>query len=285
MKGGESIIEKNFYDNINVLECIEKDGIKIEILEYKTLRGLRDVCLAENLYYLEKAGMSLKQIKITLNNSAVTTERGALYFHKGNIAAECETGGVGGLAKKLIKNRLTSESTFTPTYSGTGEIFLEPGFNHYILLELKNEAIIVDRGMFYCCENGISVEVSAQKNLSSGLFGGEGWFQTKISGTGLCVLAIPVPPAEVLKYELKNERLQVDGNFVFLRTASLNFTVGRSAKNFVGDFTSGEGALQTFEGTGIVWMAPTQYVYKTLAQCFSAPLLNTSRSADTSNDD
>ena len=124
MKGGESIIEKNFYDNINVLECIEKDGIKIEILEYKTLRGLRDVCLAENLYYLEKAGMSLKQIKITLNNSAVTTERGALYFHKGNIAAECETGGVGGLAKKLIKNRLTSESTFTPTYSGTGEIFL-----------------------------------------------------------------------------------------------------------------------------------------------------------------
>ena len=106
MKGGESIIEKNFYDNINVLECIEKDGIKIEILEYKTLRGLRDVCLAENLYYLEKAGMSLKQIKITLNNSAVTTERGALYFHKGNIVAECETGGVGGLAKKLIKNKI-----------------------------------------------------------------------------------------------------------------------------------------------------------------------------------
>lgn len=265
MKGGEPIIEQKYYDNINVLECVEKDGIKVEILEYKSLQGLRDVSLAKELYYLEKAGMSLKQVKITLRNGAVTTERGALYFHKGNICTECDTGGVGGLAKKFIKNKLTNESAFTPTYSGTGEVFLEPGFSHFILMELKNDSIIVDKGMFYCCENGVSVEVTSQKNLSSGLFGGEGWFQTKISGTGLCVLAIPVPLAEVLKYELNNERLQVDGDFVFLRSSSLNFTVERSAKGLVGNMTSGDGALQTFEGTGQVWMAPTQLVYKTLS--------------------
>lgn len=264
MKGGEPIIEQKYYDNINVLECAEKDGTKIEILEYKSLRGLRDVSLAKDLYYIEKAGMSLKQVKITLRNSAVTTERGALYFHKGNICAECDTGGVGGLAKKLIKNKLTNESAFTPTYSGTGELFLEPSFSHFILMELDNDSITVDKGMFYCCENGVSVEVISQKNLSSGLFGGEGWFQTKISGTGLCVLAIPVPLAEVLKYELNNERLQVDGDFVFLRSSSLNFTVERSAKSLVGNMSSGDGALQTFEGTGKVWMAPTQLVYKTL---------------------
>lgn len=228
--------------------------------------------------------MSLKQVKITLLNSAVTTESGALHFHKGNICAECETGGVGGLAKKLLKNKLTNESAFTPTYSGTGEVFLEPSFSHYILMELNNDAIIVDKGMFYCCENGVRVEVSAQKNLSSGLFGGEGWFQTKISGTGLCVLAIPVPSAEVLKYELKNERMQVDGNFVFLRSASINFTVERSAKNLVGNLTSGEGALQTFEGTGTVWMAPTQYVYGALSRCYYPPASKTSRSSSSSDD-
>jgi uncharacterized protein (AIM24 family) len=266
MKGGEPIIEQKYYDNINLLECAEKDGIKIEILEYKSLRGLRDVSLAKELYYIEKAGMSLRQVKITLTKSAVTTERGALYFHKGNICAECDTGGVGGLAKKLIKNKLTNESAFTPTYSGTGEIFLEPSFSHFILMELDNDSITVDKGMFYCCENGVSVEVTSQKSLSSGFFGGEGWFQTRISGTGICVLAIPVPLAEVLKYELNNERLQVDGDFVFLRSSSLNFTVERSAKNLVGNMTSGDGALQTFEGTGKVWMAPTQLVYKTLAR-------------------
>jgi hypothetical protein len=82
-----------------LLESAEKDGIKIEILEYKSLRGLRDVSLAKDLYNIEKAGMSLKQVKITLRNSAVTTERGALYFHKGNICKECDTGGVGELDK------------------------------------------------------------------------------------------------------------------------------------------------------------------------------------------
>lgn len=268
-----------------MLECIEKDGIKIEILEYKTLRGLRDICLAKNLYYIEKAGMSLKQIKITLKNSAVTTERGALYFHKGNICTECETGGVGGLAKKLIKNKLTNESAFTPTYSGTGEIFLEPSFSHFILMELNNDAIIVDKGMFYCCERGVSVEVSSQKNLSSGLFGGEGWFQTRISGTGLCVLAIPVPLAEVLKYELNNERLQVDGNFVFLRSASINFTVERSAKNLVGNLTSGDGALQTFEGTGTIWMAPTQFAYGALAGCNYPSAARITKNSGNSNEE
>ncbi|MCQ1534597.1 AIM24 family protein [Methanosarcina sp. KYL-1] len=278
-------IEQQFYDNINVLECIEKDGIKIEILEYKSLRGLRDVCFAENLYYLEKAGMSLKQVKVTLRNSSITTERGALYFHKGRITAECETGSVSGLAKKLIKNKLTNESAFTPTYSGTGEVFLEPSFSHFILLDLDNDAIIVDKGMFYCCESGVNVEVAVQKNLSSGLFGGEGWFQTKISGTGLCVLAIPVPPAEVLKYELNNERMQVDGNFVFLRSASVNFTVERSAKNLVGNLTSGEGALQTFEGTGIVWMAPTQFVYGALSSCYYPPVTATKSKSSSSSDD
>ncbi|WP_235282806.1 AIM24 family protein [Methanosarcina sp. 1.H.T.1A.1] len=257
-----------------MLEHIEKDGVKIEILQYKTLRGLRDVCFAENLYHIEKAGMSLKQVKITLRNSAVTTESGALYFHKGNICAECKIGGVGGLAKKLIKNSLTEESAFTPTYSGTGEIFLEPSFGHFILKELDNDSIIVDKGMFYCCESGVSVEVSSQKNLSSGLFGGEGWFQTKLSGKGLCVLEIPVPMDEVLKYELNNERLQVDGNFVFLRSSSIKFTVERSAKKLVGNLTSGERSLHTYEGTGQVWMAPTQSVYKTLAQCNYSPTAN-----------
>jgi len=71
---------------------------------------------------------------------------------------------------------------------------------------------------------------------------------------------------EVLKYELNNERLQVDGNFVFLRSASIKFTVEISAKKLVGSLTSGEGALHTYEGTGQVWIAPTQSVYKAVGQ-------------------
>ena len=255
---------KNFYDNINVLDSVETENVKIEVLEYNELKGSKDPRLSKELYYVQKSGMSLKQIKVTLNGGGIITEAGALNFHKGNISSESNIGGVGGLAKKMIKNKLTNESTFKPRYSGVGEVFLEPSFSHYIIVKLDGGSIVVDKGLFYCCDDSLEVGVASQKNISAGLFGGDGWFQTKISGTGACVLESPVPMNEVIKYQLDNERLQVDGNFALLRSGSVNFTVERSTKGIAGALTSGEGLMQTFEGTGIVWIAPTQPVYNVL---------------------
>ncbi|AAM05996.1 AIM24 family protein [Methanosarcina acetivorans] len=257
-------MDEKFYSNVNILDSIEKDGFKVEILECNHLKGSKDAALAEDLFYIKNAGMSLKMVKVTLENSGLITESGALYFHKGNIECTSGMGGVGGLAKKLIKSKLTNESTFKPVYKGTGEIFLEPSFSHYVLMHLENESIVVDKGIFYCCEEGMEIGVASQKNLSSGLLGGEGWFQTQISGTGAVVLEIPIPMEEVLKYKLDNERIQVDGNFALLRSGSVAYSVQRSSKQLFGSMTSGEGLLQTFEGTGQVWLAPTQPVYNRL---------------------
>jgi uncharacterized protein (AIM24 family) len=130
---------------------------------------------------------------------------------------------------------------------------------------LDNGSIIVDKGIFYCSESTLEVGVASQKNITAGLFGGEGWFQTKISGTGTCILESPVPMGEILKYNLDNERLQVDGNFAILRSDTVKFSVERSGRGIAGKLTSGEGLLQTFEGTGAVWLAPTQSVYHFIA--------------------
>ena len=254
-------MQHSFYENINVLDTVERDGLKAEILEYKSLKGSSDIQLAGNLFLAKESGMSLKQVKVTLNNSSVTTESGALYYMKGHIEAENKIGGMSGFLKKTIQSKLNQESTFKPTYTGTGEIFLEPSFGHYMFVELNNESIIVDKGLFFACESTLETSVSMQKNLSSGLLGNEGWFQTKISGTGLCILEIPVPKDEIIVYELNNEKLQVDGNFALLRSGNINFSVQRSTKKLIGTLTSGEGLLQTFEGTGQVWLAPTQSVY------------------------
>jgi uncharacterized protein (AIM24 family) len=257
-------MDEKFYSNMKVLDSIEKSGFKVEILECDHLKGSKDAALAEDLFYIKNAGMSLKMVKVTLEDGGLITESGALYFHKGHIECASGIGGVGGLAKKLIKSKLTNESTFKPMYRGTGEIFLEPSFSHYVLVSLENESIVVDKGIFYCCEEGMEIGVASQKNLSSGLLGGEGWFQTQISGTGIVVLEVPVPMEEVLKYKLNNERIQVDGNFALLRSGSVAFSVQRSSKQLFSSITSGEGLLQTFEGTGQVWLAPTQPVYNRL---------------------
>ncbi len=101
-----------------------------------------------------------------------------------------------------------------------------------------------------------------QKNVSSALLGGEGLFQTKIRGTGICVFELPVPLSEVRCIQLHNETLSVDGNFALMRSGNIEFTVEKSTKNLLGTFSSGEGLLQTFRGTGRVWLAPTQGVYQ-----------------------
>jgi uncharacterized protein (AIM24 family) len=40
--------------------------------------------------------------------------------------------------------------------------------------------------------------------------------------------------------------------------------VEKSTRSLLGTLTSGEGLLQTFRGTGSVWLAPTQHIYQRL---------------------
>jgi uncharacterized protein (AIM24 family) len=219
--------------------------------------------------------MRLKQIKIQLYGGEVILEAGALQFMKGNITAESTIGGIGGFAKKLASNVLTRESTFRPLYRGIGEIYLEPSFGHFTIIYLDNEEMIVDKGMFYAAESSIHVGIAMQKNISSALFGGEGLFQTKLTGTGWCVLSCPVPAQEIVRYQLQNEQLLVDGDFALLRKGNIEFRVSRSTKSFIGALTSGEGLLQTFFGTGEVWLAPTQDVYKRIKRMGIGTLTDT----------
>jgi uncharacterized protein (AIM24 family) len=98
------------------------------------------------------------------------------------------------------------------------------------------------------------------------MFGGEGFFQTKISGSGVAILYSPVPQDEILRYQLTGDKLFVDGNFALMRSEKINFRAEKSSKTWISTSVSGEGLLQTFEGHGSVWIAPTQGVYEKLAR-------------------
>jgi len=251
---------------IRVLQSIEGQGVTIEILEYARLDGCRDVKSARNIYYANEAGIRLKQVRIQLDGGAVHLEPGALHFMKGHIDVVSKAGGLLGLARGIATKLLAKEKIFRPRYSGQGEIHLEPTFGHFLIHYLNDETLIADKGLYYCSEETIRVSLSVQKNLSSSLFGGEGLFQTKVSGTGVCVFLCPVPADEVICYDLNDETLKVDGNFALMRSGDICFSVRPSAKNPIGMLTTGEGLLQTFKGTGRVWIAPTQAIYEQLSQ-------------------
>ena len=250
-------------EKIKVIDSVSHGGAEFEVLAYDNLQGCQNIQSAMHLFFAQQSGLRMKQIRIKLNNASIKTEAGALYYYKGNIESKSNVGGVGGLFKKAVAGSMTNESAIKPTYSGTGEIMLEPSFKHYLIMELIDESIIVDKGLFYCCSSTIDVRTFAQKNISSALLGGEGIFQIELRGTGIAILECGVPENEIVSYEInKGEELKVDGNFVIARTSGVNFSVTKSDKSLFGSAINGEGLLNTFTGQGTVWLAPTEPMYQ-----------------------
>ena len=250
----------NFSNKLTMLSQMENES-SFQILQYDDLNGATDVKTAFGLNTIREAGIKLKQIRIVLNESGVKVQPGALSYMKGDIDIQTKVGGVLGLGRKLIASKLTGETVFKPYYTGTGEIFLEPSFNHYALIELEDDEVIIDDGMFFACEDEIEITVSMQKNISSSVFGKEGLFQTKLRGSGIAALEIPVPESEIFKCVLINDTLKVDGSFAILRTGNIDFSVEKSSKSVAGSLTNGEGLVNVYRGTGEVWIMPTKNVY------------------------
>ncbi len=251
-------------DNFTVIETEQIAGAVFDVVRYEKLLGSDDLNVAEKIFFANQANIHLKMVRVTLTNGELLLEPSALYFMKGRLQLESSTGGI---AKGLMRKFLSGESLFQSRIKGSGEVFLEPTFGHYLLFNIENDGLIFDKSSFYCASGGIEVSAKLQNNISSALFGGEGFFQTQASGTGIVVLVSPVPVAELMVYELAaGEKLSVDGNFAFVRTASVSFQAEKSGKTFFQSVTSGELLLQTFTGPGMVWLAPTQGVYDKMKQ-------------------
>ena len=247
-------------DSFEVTQTQEVPGAVFEIVQYKSLQGSDDLNVAEKIFLVNQADIHLKMIRVKLDKSEILIEPSALYFMKGNLQLESSI--QGGIAKGLMRKFMSGETLFQSRIRGTGEVYLEPTFGHYLLFNIDNDALIFDKGAFFCSSASLSVSAKMQKNVSSALFGGEGFFQTEVKGSGVVIPNSPVPTSELLTYELATgEKLSVDGNFAFVRTASVSFQAEKSGKTFFQSVTSGEGLLQTFTGPGIVWIAPTQGVY------------------------
>ena len=264
-----------------VIDEAEAEGFKVEILAYPRLGGAKDHQTAATVYFANQAGIRLKQVRITLRDGEALAESGALHFMLGRVEMESKIGGVAGIGKAMMNKFVTKEAAVMPRYRGTGQVYLEPSFSHFLIHRLSGEEVIADKGMFYCGQGTLDIGAALQKNVSSALFGGEGWFQTRIRGAGICVFESPGPADEVLRVDLKDETLRVDGNFALMRTGRIDFSVEKSTRSLLGTLTSGEGLLQTFRGTGSVWLAPTQEIYQKLQAGGMAALGSAPRSSHT----
>ncbi|MCX6251255.1 MAG: AIM24 family protein [Bacteroidetes bacterium] len=205
---------------------------------------------------------TLKFLKAEFENSAVRYESGGMYYMKGNLELEAHLPSAGGFLKSMV----THESAVKPVIRGSGTVWFEPSFGNFTILELSNEEWILDRGAYYASEMGIEIGSFTNKSFS-GMFSGEGFFQTKVSGTGKVVI-LSKGPLETI--DLNNEKLVVDGSFAVARQAGIQLTVARASKGIFGSMLSGEGIVNTFTGTGKVLIAPAANRYITMINYLSS---------------
>ena len=160
-------------DKFEVIDWAEDGGFKVEILAYPRLGGAKDHQTAATVFFANQAGIRLKQVRITLREDEAIAESGALHFLHGRIEIESKVGGMAGLGRAVMKRFVTKEAAILPRYRGTGQIYLEPSFSHFLIHRLGGEEVIADKGMFYCGQGSLEVGAALQRNVSS-LFGGEG---------------------------------------------------------------------------------------------------------------
>lgn len=251
--------------SFKVADSIEAGDIVVDVLEWTEFAGMTNLAALNTLFQLRQANLPLRQVRLTCRKkSEVILEAGALQFYYGHFETENKFP-VRGALRRAFGSFASGEKLFRPAYHGAGIIWLEPSFGNYLILGLDNETIIVDQGMFLCCSGEVEVSSVMQSTISAAFWGGEGLYQTQLTGSGFVVLSSPCPESEIIKMKVtKNRRVVVDGSFALLRSGGVKFYVTRSSRTWLGTAYTGEGLLQTFDGEGDVWVAPMLPVYDVL---------------------
>ena len=208
-------------------------------------------------YFASKMNVRKRQVLCNLNNNGVVLQAGAMQVMFGNIEVKTNVSGVGDFFKKALSSSVTGESAIKPKYQGTGQILLEPSYKYILIEDLKdwNGAMTIDDGLFLGCDDTVNIKTVARRNLSSAVLGGEGLFNTSLTGTGVVVLESKVPYEELVVVELNNDTVKIDGNMAIAWSSNLSFTVEKTTKTLIGSAASGEGFVNVFRGTGKVLIA------------------------------
>src|SRR5262245_14095693 len=130
-----------------------------------------------NFEVLQQEGMNY--VKATIENEMIQAERGALCWMTGEIVMDVKLPFVG----RAVSSYLSEESLIRPTYTGTGEIFLESSFGGFHVVQLMGESWILEGGAYWASEGSLKLSIRREKMWTS-IWSGEGLidWQTMLTG-------------------------------------------------------------------------------------------------------
>ncbi|MBR3000247.1 MAG: TIGR00266 family protein [Oscillospiraceae bacterium] len=195
----------------------------------------------------------------------VMCEGGAMSWMDDGIEMRTEGGGFG----KVMGRLFTNESLFQNRYIAQrqGEIAFASKFPGSIIpvQVTPDHPIIVQKGSYLASVGNVSTSVYFHKKFAGGLFGGEGFILTQISGSGMAFLEID---GSAIEYQLApGQRKILDTGYLAMMdaTCSMDVETVKGAKNI---FLGGEGLFNT------VVTGPGKIVVQTMPLASAAAALS-----------
>ncbi len=161
----------------------------------------------------------------------------------------------GGVMGALSRSLLRGETFFYLTILApqeAGEALLAPSTIGGIeMLELTGTEYFLQKGSFLAAQPSVELTTKTQ-NLTKGLFSGEGFFVTRVSGTGTLVLNTF---GSLMTFDLApGQEYIVDNYHLVAWESTIQYSITKAAAGWISSFTSGEGFVCRFTGPGRVYV-------------------------------
>jgi uncharacterized protein (TIGR00266 family) len=189
-------------------------------------------------------------------NESVVAESGSMVSMSSNIGIQTSSksggaGGAKGFIKALARTAFAGESFFLNTYTaqgGPGEVTLAPTLPGDIAsIPMTGPGLMIQGSSYMASSPGVNIDTKwgGMKTL----FGGEGLFMLKASGTGEVV----VNSFGAIHEMALNGPYIVDTGHIVAFDETLSFVV-KKVGSWKSTIFSGEGLVTVFKGQGRLWI-------------------------------
>lgn len=211
-------------------------------------------------------GSEMQLVEVELDpGETVIAEAGAMTYMEEGIDFQTKMGDGSnpdqGVMSKLFsagKRMITGESVFTTHFTNQGQgkrrvAFAAPYPGNIVALNMAQhgERVVCQKDAFLCAALGTKIDITFNRRLGAGLFGGEGFILQELTGDGMAFIQAG---GTVIEKQLNGETLRVDTGCLVGFTSGIDYDIQR-AGNLKSMVFGGEGLfLATLRGTGTVWL-------------------------------
>lgn len=214
----------------------------------------------------EIIGHDMQMVEVELDpNETVIAEAGAMNYMEAGINFETKMGDGSvpdqGFMGKLFsagKRMISGESLFMTHFTNEGagkkRVAFSAPFPGSIIPIKMNEVggvITCQKDSFLAAALGTRIDITFNRKLGSGFFGGEGFILERLEGDGM---AFVHAGGTVVEKKLNNDTLRLDTGCLVAFTQGIDYDI-EMTKGLKSMFFGGEGMfLATLKGTGTVWI-------------------------------